>query len=236
MNIAICDDEPRYIQMIQKYVDFYFKNKSIGYRVHTFSDGESALRCDTVFDIAFLDVEMGEYSGLKVGKEMKKRNRDIIFFVVTDYTKYLDDALDLNVLRFLKKPIDAMRLYSGLDHAMERMNTNNMFFYLRSEEETFRKIYMRNIVMVETDRRKTKLYTDDAVYESREKLSFWQKKLTPSIFVIPHNSYIINLEKITEFSRTELVLQGKDKYRVAIASKRQADFKRTITAYLESRR
>lgn len=94
MNIAICDDEQIYADEIKKHVECYFTRREVPHKIYVFTDGQAAARSEVKFDIAFLDIEIGSVSGLDVGKAMRKNNPNIVFIVVTAFSKYLDDALD----------------------------------------------------------------------------------------------------------------------------------------------
>ena len=219
MNIAICDDEQLYADEIKKHVECYFTRREVPHKIYVFTDGQAAARSEVKFDIAFL------VSGLDVGKAMRKNNPNIVFIVVTAFSKYLDDALDLKVLRFLEKPINSERLYAGIDRAIDPLNDTTVGFYLRDGDMDYKKILLCDIIMIETDRRRTKVYTDAEVFR------------TKPFFMMPHNSFIINMNKIVKFSRTEIELEGgKKHYIVSVAPKRQAETKRILMSYFESRR
>lgn len=235
MNIAICDDNVEFTDEIKRYVEFYFFDNNKSCDIYVFNDGKTACESKIEFDIAFLDIEVGEYSGLDIGREMKKANNNILFIVVTAYSKYLDDAFDMNVLRFLEKPIVPERLYGGLDRAVEIIDKATVSFFLCDDKNTYKSILAEDIVMVVTEYRHTRVYTMNGSYSTNQKLCVWQNKLTASYFVMPHGSYIINMNKIIQFSRTEIVLRGVEDYTVTVAPKRQSEFKRILTRYLESR-
>ncbi len=71
------------------------------------------------FDLAFLDIQMEEVDGIALAKELRRRNGRMALFFVTNYAEYQDDAMDLQAFRFFEKPFDVIRLYAGLDKAME---------------------------------------------------------------------------------------------------------------------
>lgn len=147
MNIAICDDEQIYADEIKKHVECYFTRREVPHKIYVFTDGQAAARSEVKFDIAFLDIEIGPVSGLDVGKAMRKNNPNIVFIVVTAFSKYLDDALDLKVLRFLEKPINSERLYAGIDRAIDTLNDTTVGFYLRDGDMDYKKILLCDIVM-----------------------------------------------------------------------------------------
>lgn len=184
MNIAICDDEQIYADEIKKHVECYFTRREVPHKIYVFTDGQAAARSEVKFDIAFLDIEIGSVSGLDVGKAMRKNNPNIVFIVVTAFSKYLDDALDLKVLRFLEKPINSERLYAGIDRAIDTLNDTTVGFYLRDGDMDYKKILLCDLIMIETDRRRTKVYTDAEVFRTKKTLSEWQRELTEPFFMV----------------------------------------------------
>lgn len=134
MRIAICDDDKAYRKIILEYVTEYFKEHLIDFEYNEFSTGEELLSSDKIFDIVFLDIEMNELNGIQTTKELNIRNRNTIIFIVTAYQKYLDDAMDLNVFRYIDKPIQSKRLYNGLDKAIDLINNNEITFKTREPD------------------------------------------------------------------------------------------------------
>ena len=134
MRIAICEDDKAYRKIILEYVTEYFKEHLIDFEYNEFSSGEELLSSDKIFDIVFLDIEMNELNGIQTTKELNIRNRNTIIFIVTAYQKYLDDAMDLNVFRYIDKPIQSKRLYNGLDKAIDLINNNEITFKTREPD------------------------------------------------------------------------------------------------------
>lgn len=91
MRFALCDDDLIFCNQLKKYLEEYFTaNKLKRPEISIFECGESLLASDEKFDIAFLDVEMSGVSGIHVGNELKKRNKRIIFMIITSYNDYLE--------------------------------------------------------------------------------------------------------------------------------------------------
>lgn len=57
--------------------------------------------------------------GIYVGNELKKKDKDIIIFIITSYSEYLDEAMLFHVFRYLSKPIDRQRLFRNLKNALD---------------------------------------------------------------------------------------------------------------------
>ncbi len=83
-------------------------------------------------DFAFIDIEMPGVNGLSVTKHLQTLNPNIIvFFIVTSFQGYLDDAMDLKVFRFLSKPIDENRFFKSMDVALNLYKQSTEKNYLR---------------------------------------------------------------------------------------------------------
>ena len=107
MKIIICDDEKEYVDTVQQKVNSFLKEKNIVAEYSLYTDCKGFMDKDAeTFDIAFLDIEMGEIKGIEVAEKLKGANPHIVVFIITSYDHYLDEAMDLNVFRYIKKPLD----------------------------------------------------------------------------------------------------------------------------------
>ncbi len=232
MRIAICDDEQIYIDDIAHHLDSFSTDNNIDFEKSIFTDSQELLKSNIKFDIAILDVEMNNINGIKLGEELRKINPHIILIYVTAHRKYLDDALNLNAVRFFEKPIDSQRFYKGLKDAIKRIDNSTINFYLKDRKNTER-ISAQDIIFVEIEKRKTKVVTHAKEYHSDHQMSFWRDNLASTIFISPHKSYIINFNYITSYKRNCIILDNK--YAVNIARNRQADFYKKFMRFMEGK-
>lgn len=241
MNIAICDDDKGFRENLERHLKNYFNERSIPLNILQFSCGEDLLKNELLFDLVFLDVEMGRLNGIDTGKLLKQKNPHNIIFVITSYVGYLDDAFKINAFRFLSKPLDIVRLYKALDDAAELIKNDIIVFY-DTESGINLRIYTKDIIYIEIKKKKTKVVTVNGIYYSNDKISVWKNKLNGIAFVCPHSSFIANLDYSIKHTRTLLVLAKKnldgkivEKYEISIAPKKQAEIKRKFFYVLERR-
>lgn len=228
MRIAICDDQPEYRNLIIQYVQFYFKEHLIDLEAYEFGSGEELLSSDKTFDIIFLDIEMNELNGIQTTKELNIRSKSTIIFIVTAYQKYLDDAMDLNVFRYIDKPIQAKRLYNGLDKAIDLINNNEITF--KTREDGIVTIHKNDIIYVEVKRKTVYVNTIEKQYIAREKMDFFKENLIASYFAIPHVSYVINFNFVKKFQRDKVQL--KNGQIISIAPKKQTEIKKKFMQFM----
>lgn len=232
MKIAICDDEILCIDDIVKHIDFFSSENNVEMQKSIFTSGEELVASGIKFDIAILDVEMNGMNGIKLGEYLRNNNPHIILIYVTAHKQYLDDALNLNAVRFFEKPIDSGRFYRGLKDAIDRIDNSTINFYLKDGTTTER-INAKDIIYVEIENRKSKVITLNKTYHSAEHISFWSEKLIETVFVSPHKSYIINLNFVTSYKRNHIILN--EQYNIPIAKSKQTRFYRQFIRFMEGK-
>lgn len=133
MKILICDDEHTYLNALRTHVEEYMENRHIPCSITALVDPSKVTETDTVFDLAFLDIQMPGVDGITLAKQLRQRNPKLALFFVTNYDEYQDDAMDLQAFRFFEKPFNANRLYAGLDKAMEYIDGAYIDIYLSDD-------------------------------------------------------------------------------------------------------
>lgn len=232
MRVLICDDEQSYVNEIKKHIELFLTENNISFEIDTFTDGENLLNCKKHYDIAFLDVEIGNIKGTDIAKVLKKINNYIVIFIITSYSKYLDDAMDLNVLRFIVKPIDAKRLYAGMKKAISLIDNSAVDVFLKNDK-TLVKIPINDIMFVEVEGKRTIVQTANIKYYSNNRLKFWKERLSPSFFFQVHSSFIVNMKYISQYCRDEIEINKT--YKIPIAYRKQTEFKNYFFNYFSWR-
>lgn len=230
--IAVCDDNPSVVKTIIDHLKFFSEDRKIDFNIFSFGKSSDLLQCNYKFDIAILDIEIDNLTGLELGKSLRERNPHIILIYLTAYKKYLDEALNLNAVRFFEKPLDSKRFYAGLAEAVKRVDNSEIKFYLR-DGKTINSINIQEIVYVEIDKRKSRLITQNGSYHSGEKMDFWKNALDKSFFAVPHKSYIVNLNYISTYERERITLCNK--YQINVARNKQTMFRNKFIKFVEGK-
>lgn len=228
MKVAICDDEKLYVEKVYEIVNNFFTTQDINADIYTFYCGEDLAKCDEIFDIVFLDIEMGEMNGIATAQMLNQKSKHTKIFIFTSYNQYLDDAMDLQVFRYIDKTSNSERIIAGLKKAVESLQLNDIYITIRGNEKII--ISKNDIVYVEVKYKKVYVQTISERYIVREKMEFFKNVLNTFNFAVPHSSYIINLEYVTKVKRESIELNGN--YDVSIAPKRQAEFKKKFASFM----
>lgn len=235
MRILICDDDDLIVAQLQKYLQDFFGQIHIACpEIATFSDGESVLSDTGEKDMLFLDIEMPGLDGIYVGNELKKANKNIIIFIVTSYSEYLDEAMRFHVFRYLSKPLEKQRLFRNLKDALHFYNTSASKITVETKQGIFT-ISTSDIIILEATGHKTIVHTIEKDYESIHNIQHWSHTLPKNCFFQIHRSFIVNLEHVTNFDYTAVHLYN-NQFTAYLARRNYSQFKEAYLLYLESMR
>ncbi len=119
LKIAICDDEQIHIDKIQSLLNPKIDEYSL--EISSFNSADKileALQNNVIFHIVFLDIEMGETSGLSVAEYLSENSIDSIVIFITSHVSYVSDTFRLGAFQFLIKPINEKDFNKDFDRAI----------------------------------------------------------------------------------------------------------------------
>jgi len=220
MKVVLVDDQPDILQALCSNVKSFFSRRQIEAEIDSFSC-LAELGDLGIYDIALLDIELPDGTGLQVAKLLQAKNKNIIILFVTSYQHYLDDAMDLNVFRYITKPVDQERLTRNLVAAWKRYCSQTQMICIGYHGDTVR-ICTSDIYYISIKNRGTELVTEQGTYESTHSLKHWVAKLGDDQFAQPHYSYLVNLRHVIDLKKSELTLLKEDGQTISIpVSQRQ---------------
>ena len=235
MRILICDDDTLFIQQLQNYIENFFDHNHLKCpELVCFSDGTSLLADEGSKDILFLDVEMPGMNGIYIGNEIKKANENIIIFIVTSYSEYLDDAMRFHVFRYLSKPLDKQRLFRNMKDAIDLYNTMTCKVPIETRQGVYT-LPASSIIFIEAQGRKVIIHTTLRDYESVHNMQYWVNTLPKNWFFQTHRSFIVNFEHVTDFDHM-LINLTDNQFHAYLTKRKYSAFKEAYLLYLESSR
>lgn len=230
IRVFLCDDDPSYLEYLSGIVGQFFQQNKIEAGIKTFLDGETLLEEPEMADLVFLDVEMPEKSGIEIGKCIKEKNLYALIFIVSFTERYLDDAMDFHVFRYIEKSTLSDRIMRNLSDALVAYKNTNPKITITQNGET---IVCReaDIVMIENQKRCVHIYTMNHKYVVKGKLEDWEQKLNQIRFCKSHTSFLVNLDYVSRFTKNEIVL-AKGKYTAHVSRRMYVKFCKMYEEYL----
>jgi DNA-binding LytR/AlgR family response regulator len=214
LNCIIVDDENPAISLMVDNVGKIPFLKLKGCCKNTFE--ASALLMKEKIDLVFLDIQMPVVSGVQFLKTIV--NPPLIIFT-TAYEQYALEGFELNVIDYLLKPFSFERFLMAVTRAQEQFNFRNGnalqiqdegYFFVHSDYKEL-KISYRDVLYVEGLKDYVKIYLMNTQHPvlTRLNLKGMEVKLPPSLFHRIHNSFIVNISKITSTQKTQVFIEKK---------------------------
>jgi|LSQX01.2.fsa_nt_gb DNA-binding LytR/AlgR family response regulator len=155
--------------------------------------------------VALLDIELGlddSFNGIQTAKVIKKVSPNTVGVFLTGYTKYALDAFSAHPYDYLLKPVQKEKVADLLTEIISLRDTPllNNKVSIRVREGTIL-LNSNTILCIEKMGKKAIIYTEQNSYETSYNLTELQG-LLPNQFARVHNSFIINLSRISMIKYT----------------------------------
>ncbi len=221
LNILVCDDDKKITTQVCDLLDKIKGNHNIDFKVDIKNDGEFSKDKNAVYDIAILDIEMDDISGLEVAENLKNNNPDVIVIILTSYSDYLDSAMKINVFRYLSKPIDEQRFLKNFLEALEHYRNISKQIVVKSNDEVSY-VKTKDILYIENLKHGSLIVTKTDSLKTNKKPSEWADIIDQKDrFVFSHKSFLVNLQNVINFDKTIMTFQKPDeRLDVACVSRR----------------
>ena len=211
MKCVAIDDEPMALEVIKN-----FCKRMDDMELDTFTNPlvgiEHVKR--TRPDLLFLDVKMGEVSGVNLAKEIPQ-GTFLVF--TTAYAQYAVDGFDLNAVDFLHKPFSFSRFEKAVNKVQQAIRLVNYSAAppLEGQEITVKVEYknvtvqLSSILYIQAMDNYVKIFTvDSRPVITQMSMKSLEAMLPENEFVRVHKSYIVPRHRIESYSRTQLTLTG----------------------------
>ena len=238
LSAVIVDDEPKAIQSLSWELTNFSKDINI---IKTFTSPENALvflKTNTP-DCLFLDVQMPTMDGFQFLEKLT--NRDFAVIITTAYDEYAIKALKHEAIDYLLKPIDSDDLSDAIQKIIKFnsriLNSNKLEKFLIDINQKQNKkitintdgklvfLNIEDIVFIESDGNySTFNLKNNQKLVVTKKLKDVNSLLPENVFFRIHNSYIVNLNKIKEFLKTEGYVVMESNSKIPVARQRKSDF------------
>ena len=241
IDLILIDDEPSAIKSLEWEIENFCKNVKI---VGTYTNASLAAEYikRNAVDCVFLDIEMPDIDGFQFLELFPNRNFSVV--ITTAFDQYAIKAIKESALDYLLKPIDSDDLIACFDKIEQQKSSTSISEKLENSLEKILQstVLSQKKINVTNDGKMIFLNPDDIVYcesdgnyctiylENKEKivlsqkLKFMEEKLAQLQFFRIHNSYLINLNKVKEFHKTDEYVVLTNQVKIPVSRQKKSDF------------
>ncbi|KAB7529039.1 response regulator [Flagellimonas olearia] len=219
LKVIIIEDEKHSRETLKSMLEEFCKDVKV---IATANSVSEAVKVLSVYspDVVFLDIELQSGLGFDVLTQIKNPNFEVIF--TTAFEKYAIKAIKFSSLDYLLKPIDLSELQDAVEKARNRMDTNvyrqqidTLMQSLSKENHRQEKICLattagmefiaiEEIVLCKADGSYTSfvLRNENTLMVSKH-LKEYENLLGDYQFMRVHNSYVINLNEVKKYVKSD---------------------------------
>lgn len=212
----IIDDEEMARTLLQGMLELYCPNVEVQALCKDLPSGVKAIRKHKP-DIVFLDIEMPGHSGLELLDFFDESEINFSIIFVTAYNRYAIQAFKLSAVDYLLKPIETDDLLNAIS-LFEKNKVKQNYSALKSNLNTQQSkkigingvssiqfVDLIDILFFQAEGAYTKVYLKDGkMLLASKSLKHFEQILSEHFeFYRCHKSYIVNINYITEYVKSE---------------------------------
>lgn len=205
INIAVCDDDDKMRLELKNRISDYMNETGYKAEVHTFSCAEDLLKSDEFYDIIFLDIQMGNMTGMEAAKQIRQSGLESYLIFVTVLKEYVYDAFSVEASDYLLKPLDSQRFQSTMARVLHHVQDKKASVLTIQKGAWCKSIRFTDILYCEAINRKIFVHTKQEIIDYYFKINSLEKQLEPDFFCC-HRSYLVNLKAVCGYEKGQAKL------------------------------
>ena len=211
-NCLIIEDEPLAAEILRDYIGEVPDLHLVAVCRDVMSATEY-LRNQKI-DVLFVDIHLPKVKGIGFIRTIQKQYQVIL---TTAYNQYAIEGFDLNVVDYLLKPIEFNRFLQAIQklkknqfHVNVEASTQKDSFHFFNVDKKQVKVYTKDILYAESLKDYVKIHTAKNYLVTKLQIGELETLLATANFLRIHKSYVINTDKVSAFSATNIEIDGHE--------------------------
>lgn len=229
--IAICDDESRIADQIQKLASDFFREKHMEISLARFSKAEELLAYDGEIDILFLDIQMEGMDGMEAAGKLRGQNFKGVIIFITVLRELVFQSFEVQAYDYLVKPIEREQFVKTMERLLVYLKNDNEGKLLVQKGYERRIISFDEIVYAEIIDKKVYLHLASSdVVDFYDRIENLEERLDSRFFRC-HRSYLINLKYLKSYKNNTAYLE--DGHEIPVSRLRGKAFSEVVLQYMK---
>jgi len=207
INCIVVEDEPLAMERTVSYIH----KLPLLQLTETFDNALDAFGYlkNNAVDLIFLDINLGELSGIQLLESINIKS-DVI--ITTAYPDFALKGYDLNVTDYLLKPFSFERFLQAVDKVeqsftMQEPEKTEPFFFVKTENR-LEKIFFDDVLYIEGMRDYRRIHTKQKKIMTLQTFTELEKAIPSNIICRVHKSYMAAISKIETVEKDRIHIQN----------------------------
>lgn len=216
LNIAIVDDDNNICVELENILMEYLKKYYLKFNIDIFYTGQEFIKYlenENIYDIVFLDIEIGDLTGVDIGKYIREnlQNEILKIIYISSHTTYTMKLFKVRPTDFLLKPINKDEVINLINLLIKLLNVQYEYFEFNLDFNNI-KVCLKDIIYFNKIKssRKVILKTTSKEFIFYGKIKDIYTNLKDKRFIKPFNSYIVNYDYVDFIDKDKLILLNSE--------------------------
>ncbi len=203
-TVGICDDSREFNKSMTALCEEVLTKLKLTYEIKNYFCEEDVIRDFARgggTDLLFLDIMLGRKNGIDLAKKLKERGDETAVVLMTVDSSFLLEGYSVQPIYFIMKPVSAEEIERAIKIDMNR-RIRSKSIYLKCDKKHV-PIPVDSITYVEVIDHAITVHTRSQDYVTRMTFGELLHDLPQSRFARCHNSFAVNLARVSHFSRSQ---------------------------------
>lgn len=165
IKVAVCEDEKTFYRELEKYVGIYAQDNNVSVTMDWFKSAEEFLECYSMqFDLVFMDIKMKDMSGIEAAKKIREKDKRTAIVFLTAFLEFALEGYNVDASDYIVKPITLEKVERAFRKSLGSLHKREQV-YLVKYKGTIQKVFVSDILYVESYRHKRYYHLIDGVIE-----------------------------------------------------------------------
>ncbi|WP_018213191.1 LytR/AlgR family response regulator transcription factor [Desulfitobacterium hafniense] len=221
--VAVVEDEVQEQQKLRSFLADYAAQTGEKFTVSLFSRGADFLDCPESFDLALVDIMLGQenINGIEVAHQWRAKNPDALLIFVTNMLQYALQSYAVDALNYIVKPVEYSLFAQKLGRAVELLHLRRKKKICFTTQSGMECLDGEEIYYIETFGRGLKIHTVNRSIYCTETLKTMEELLQQECFFRCHKAILVNLLHVSSIHKASVTIGGEE---VPVSRHRKKEF------------
>ncbi len=212
-QIGLCDDEVYQIKVNRLYLNELASRKKYDFEYHGFQSGKQLKKYleSNHLDVLFLDIDLGEESGIEIAAWVCKNYPDMITIFVTGHREFAEEAFEVEAMGYLVKPYDIKKMENVMNKVMAKLDVKEpekeIDTIIVTDENLKKKIACKDILYIKRQQSKSIIVTKQREYQVYETITALCERIGNNFLRI-NQGEVVNSALISEIRGNTVYLKN----------------------------
>lgn len=230
IKIGIVEDDVFDQTSLKEMTEEFFASHFIENQISVFSSVEEYLNFQGNFDLLYLDIMLGNKTGMDLAKKIRANKDDVTIVFVTSLMSYATEGYSVDASAYILKPLSKDEFKLKMEWVLKKLNSKLSSKIVINAEDGVVALGINKINYIEVFGHYLTYHLDNKEYKVRQTLANAEQSLANYGFFRISKYCLVNVNKIDKFEDNSLYIGSTE---LSISRSKKQALKKKILASVD---